>query len=383
MAISEPSSTTRTRPWDLGLFLLILFLGLALIVAGALQGRFDALWQAGWPERLRSGALASQLNHSLPKLAALESWARWHRQGAYLLAGSYGVQVRQGCEGWLFLQEEIQAAARPEVNMRQRVEMVGNVARALSQHQVSLIVLMVPDKSRIVAQAGCGLPRPASYRQRLSVWNAALGSQGVRVVDATQPLAQLAGQGKDVYWRLDSHWTQAGAAAAAQHVAHALRTAGVLPAPELQSQALADPPRERAGDLIRLAGLDSLAVRWLPAPDVETPVRFRHASIVSTEKTDQDLAAELFGDSVRPPVVLVGTSFSHAADFEGFLSQSLALPIINLARDGGGMSQAMQAYLEPGQEQRIWPSVLIWEIPERYIQTPLSESETAWLKSLG
>lgn len=379
MTIPESAASPRARPWDLALFLLALFLGLALIVAGAFQGRFDDLWKEGWPARLRGGELAAQLNHSLPYLPAFEIWASYHRQGAYLLAGSYGPQVRQGCASWLFLQEELQAAARPAHNMRDRVAMVDKVALRLKREQVKLIVLMVPDKSRVLPQAECGLPRPVSYQGRLPDWNAALRSRDILVADATPAMASLAEQGKAAYWRLDSHWTQAGAAVAAQSVRQALLQADALPTAELTSERVVQAPRARLGDLIRLAGLENLAPYWLPAPDIETPIRFRHAALASATGSDDDLAAQLFGDAVRPPLVLVGTSFSHAADFEGFLSESLALPVINMARDGGGMWEAMQVYLSPAAGKREWPSLLIWEIPERYIQAPLSPAEADWL----
>jgi alginate O-acetyltransferase complex protein AlgJ len=57
--------------------------------------------------------------------------------------------------------------------------------------------------------------------------------------------------------------------------------------------------------------------------------------------------------------------------------------VLNTAKDGGGFLQAITAYLKDDSFKTSKPKVLIWEIPERMLQSPISD-EKGWLdRTLG
>ncbi|WP_411558839.1 alginate O-acetyltransferase AlgX-related protein, partial [Pseudomonas syringae] len=78
---------------------------------------------------------------------------------------------------------------------------------------------------------------------------------------------------------------------------------------------------------------------------------------------------DLFGDSNLPNVALIGTSFSRNSGFVGFLQRELGAPIGNFAKDGGEFSGAANVYFDNPAFRQTPPKLLIWEIPERDLQT--------------
>ncbi len=81
-------------------------------------------------------------------------------------------------------------------------------------------------------------------------------------------------------------------------------------------------------------------------------------------------ADDLFGDAGLPNVALIGTSFSRNSNFVGFLQKALNAPVGNFSKDGGEFSGAAKAYFESPAFKQTPPKLLIWEIPERDLQTP-------------
>lgn len=81
-----------------------------------------------------------------------------------------------------------------------------------------------------------------------------------------------------------------------------------------------------------------------------------------------DAGQGLFGD-VATDIVLIGTSFSARTEFNfaGFLQQATGMTVVNLAVEGQGPFAPMQAALDAGTITDLSPSIVIWEIPERYI----------------
>jgi len=78
----------------------------------------------------------------------------------------------------------------------------------------------------------------------------------------------------------------------------------------------------------------------------------------------------LFGDAGLPNVALIGTSFSRNSNFVGFLQKALNAPVGNFSKDGGEFSGAAKAYFDSPAFKQTPPKLLIWEIPERDLQTP-------------
>ncbi len=115
------------------------------------------------------------------------------------------------------------------------------------------------------------------------------------------------------------------------------------------------------GDLTRYVPLSMLTDFFEFGPET-LPV-----FITQTEDNGDD-TPDLFGDT-KIPVTLVGTSYSANPlwHFEGFLKESLQADILNVADEGAGPFANMRNWLDSPAYRETKPSLVIWEIPERYI----------------
>ena len=305
-----------------------------------------------------TGALEKQLDQKMPARSALIGAANSVR---YLLTGSGGDQVRPGKDGWLFLTEELRFDADGSANLKARAELLGTAARSLESQGVKLIVALVPDKARVHANKLANGQYPAYNSSRYADALSAFQLQGVITVNLLQPLAQAAARG-EVYYRTDTHWNQAGAHVAAEAIASAIKQLPV----ELERTTFSSKTSAavmRPGDLIRLMGLGDTSETLGLSPDVETPV-------VTMQNSVDNIG--LFGDSAVP-VVLTGTSYSMRGNFHGFLQQALSIRVLNAAKEGGGFLQATRSYLEDDAFRLAKPQVMIWEVPERFLQSKLDD----------
>src|SRR5690606_14713139 len=127
-----------------------------------------------------------------------------------------GPQVQEGCPGWLFYSDGIRPpVAGAEAVVSRRIELMRQLVRKLEAANVALLVVTVPDKSRIERNALCGIVRPAAMMERLPQWQQALQSAGVAHVDLTASLQQAV---TAMFYRTDVHLNQSGAALAANAV---------------------------------------------------------------------------------------------------------------------------------------------------------------------
>ncbi len=314
-----------------------------------------------------TGTLEKQLEQKMPQREQLIAGANSAR---YLLLNGANDQVRIGKDGWLFLTEELQYDVMAESNMARRLELLGQTSRALQANGVHLLVAMVPDKARVYARYLPSGEYPRYNAQRYQSALKGLQTQGVDVVDLMSSL-MAAAQSQAVYYRSDTHWNQAGARVAAQAVAAHLRL-GRIQLPEsafaVTQEAL---PVERAGDLIRLMGLEKMPNRLRPQPDQEAPQAFTTIS--------KDEPVSLFGGSTVA-VVLTGTSYSLRGNFHGHLQYELSSKVLNAAKDGGGFLQATGDYLKDEAFKTEPAQLMVWELPERFLTLPLTQ-EAGWLKA--
>ena len=341
-----------------------------------------ALASAHWSEfglpqglqALREGrttqALEKALERFMPQRDAIITLAnalRWR------LTGGANDQVRLGRNDWIFLTEELQYASDGAAHMQLRTGLLRDAAQALAAKGVILVVALVPDKARLYPdQLVGGYPAYAAPRYGKAL--AQLRAGGVMVVDTLSALQQAQREGA-VYYRTDTNWNQRGAQAAARSVA-------AVVAPQVAQQprtgfvtaALTDQPTERVGDLLRLMGLQDAPAHWRPAPDQER-------TEATTEQASAQAAASLFGDAAVA-VVLTGTSYSLRGNFHGYLQQALGTKVLNVARDGGGLLQASEKYLRDDAFLQSPPTVLVWEVPERFLTLALTD-EAHWLHKVG
>lgn len=355
---------------------------IALLIFGAWQGATalatDAarrrLARVANGQALLDGRAAQTVNfieaHYLPADGALRMIGgvlRWR------LFRSGGPQVDVGCEDWLFFKEESRNWPDAEAHMRERVAGLGRIAARLARAGIQLIVVAVPDKARVEAGALCGSYRTAQADRRYQALISLLHAQGIAAVDLLAPLA-AARATEPMFYRTDTHWSQAGAAIAAKAVAEAV-TAPIERRFEFHTEA-APIETDRPGDLLRLMSLDAAPDIWpklRPRPDRE----FAEHTVAAQPAESLGLLDEAPSDKI----VLLGSSFSLNANFHGRLQEYLHAPIDNRAEAGGGFAGSAKHYFKGARFVETPPRVIIWELPERTMAPPLGADDRALLES--
>ena len=349
-------------------FVAFLTIGFVSCVWLLLSGKVEMLP----PKLTLDDALHGEVTHKvakqLSKAAVPEQAADLERGASWLLLHDTGPRVRSGCLGWLFLTDELRINRHAQSYAQTKAGVVREIQQRLAKRGITLLVAVVPDKSRIASSQLCDLRRPLQLQQRAVEWVDGLNKAGVAAIDLAPTLQPL---GADAYLRTDTHWSETGSAAAAKAVAQHVQAMGISATPRKDFDVKVQDPARRPGDLVRLAGLEWLPVTWQPQP--ETVAATQISEKAAQAQSGSDNLDDLFGDDNLPNVALIGTSFSRNSNFAGFLQQALGAPIGNFAKDGGEFSGGANGYFDNPAFKQTPPKLVIWEIPERDLQTPYSE----------
>jgi len=342
--------------------LAFMLVGLVACVWAMATGKVDL-----WPDHLnwqavRNGEITHHIAHELSHVAVAQEAANLERALSWLTLGDTGARVRTGCPGWLFLSDEMRIYPHARSNAEAHAAKVAAVRDWLAARNIRLLVLTVPDKSRMAADQLCGLPRAAQLAGRLDAWDGQLRQAGIVTVN---PVAALQALGSGTFLRTDTHWSEQGAEAVAQRLGAAVLASGVAPSPPQSLHRSVLPAARRPGDLVRLAGLETLPERLQPEGERVAASTFEQRGETSAGSDD-----DLFGDAQLPNVALIGTSFSRNSNFVPFLEQAIGAPVGNFAKDGGEFSGAAKAYFTSEAFRQTPPQLLIWEINERDVQKP-------------
>jgi alginate O-acetyltransferase complex protein AlgJ len=308
--------------------------------------------------------------HDLPVDYALRAgggMVRWE------LFRSGGPLVSVGCDDWLFLTEELRPWPDAAAAMQSRADIVGRIAAKLATQQIALVVALVPDKARVEAADRCGLRYAEQARQRYGAFLAMLAAARVPTVDLESVLAAAAGR-EAVYYRTDTHWNQSGAALSADAIATATDHVVALSHATTFATDAAPQETDRPGDLLRLMSLEKLPA-WLklrPRPDRE------HVEHTRETQAPADTGGLL---DEGPPIeaVLLGSSYSVNANFQGRLAQALRTRLVAFARPGGGFAGAAREYFTSIAYHETPPKLVIWEMPERVLGQPIGDDERTLL----
>lgn len=346
-----PRPPAALRIWPAAFFLLTIGLGAGLTLASNGARDFPAgpsvrtgQWMAAYEKTLDAGVPWRD--------PAVRLWA-----GAnFHLFGEAREGALVGTGGWLYTAEEFQTPPGGEVELRRKIDFVLRVRDQLAGRGARLMVAVVPAKTRIYPEHLRGQRVPPEKQRLAATFRAALRAAGVPAPDLEPALRAAKAQGP-VFLRTDTHWTPLGAQVAAQTIAAAARPlmAG-LDLPPATFRTTLGPVTQRSGDLRRylpVAGPDA------PAPDqLRTPV---------TERTDAG-GGGLLG-SAEIGVTLVGTSYSANAtwNFDGALKTALGTDVLNAAKEGQGPMRPMRAYLISPDRRDNPPRLVVWEIPERFL----------------
>lgn len=352
----------------------VVMVGGFIVTVISLQRAPAETWQGlGHWRALIDGESTRRFTQALNKQFLLSKpFAQTERAIFWNLAQDSGNSVRPGCPGWFFLADELSVYPARRQNAEARAEIVALVQARLAQKNIHLLVAVVPDKARIEQAQLCQLHRPAEFALRLANWVDMLKARQIAVVDLAMPLSAQGGQR---YYSTDTHWNELGANVAAKTLADWLVLKRWLkePAQVPDFSKFVIKRTERPGDLLRVANLEGLPLGW--RPDYEM-AQFTEVPAVEVSSDD------LFGDAGVPELAVIGTSFSRTSNFIPFLAQHLGAPVANLAKDGGDFEGAAMAYLSSPQFSQTPPKVLLWEVPERMLEKPLSKAEKTWQAEL-
>lgn len=382
--IESKSTASRLSIYVAGLVLLLTMLAGGISVIWSVStSRSDRLTSRWTFDSIVSGQSALALSAELLSTPFPSALADAQRAANWLVTGSLGSRVRRGCGAWLFLEDELTVHSNRLSNARQRMDAVVKVRDLLQQHGVQLIITTVPDKTRIQHHELCKVYRPASANERLTQWETGLRQRGIHVASLIKPLEVLSSSGgEQPFLKADTHWSQAGAQATAEAILGIIDKNNIVLTPKRAYALKYGALEPRTGDLVRLAGIE-----WLPQ-SLQPPTDLVRQMSIQAEQSEQmfsqskDASQDLFGDTNLPTVALLGTSFSRTSSFAPLLEMALQTPVPNFATDGGDFWGSAKQYLKSDEYRKTPPRVVIWEVPERVLQMPISKEEDAWISSL-
>ena len=339
-----------------GVFLLVV-LGLGLGAALLTPETFRWPREGSFLRGEQAARYETAFSEALPfRDAAIATWGVLE----YTLfhEGREGVVVGQ--QGWLFTGEEVAFYEDAAAETARKLAYVKKVQAELAAKGVTLIVGLVPDKSRVYPEF-VGRTLPSYTKNRYESFRRSLTQAGITAPDLLTPLIS-AKEKTQVYLRTDTHWTPAGAEVAADTLAKAVHQANVTGLFESQYETTRTGETQHKGDLLNFLPLGVLQGRLGPAPDT---LETRQTRALNSS------AGGLFGVQTVP-VTLVGTSYSADTrwNFAGALQQALGADVLDVATEGRGPLPPMRDYLQSSELRDAPPQLVVWEIPERYLPLP-------------
>lgn len=269
--------------------------------------------------------------------------------------GRKGVII--GTEGWLFTDEEFSCPHHAAQNLADNLAFIDNTRKILTEKNTHLAIVLIPAKARVLTKHFNINKLPPCRKTLYTDIRSSLIKNGIAVTELLSVMQSSSLQ-KSLYLKTDTHWSPEGARLSAQVTSKLIHT-------KFKNLSLhSDRFSSQAKDVKTIKG--DLTV-YMPGISFPSENFTSYISNISTTNTAQDL----FGDTV-PLVTLVGTSYSANPDwnFEDFLKESLKTDIINMADQGLGPLVVMDKYLQDSTWKKNPPSLVVWEIPERYLLMP-------------
>jgi len=262
--------------------------------------------------------------------------------------------VLAGNAGWLFTSEEFETSPKSAEAVARAADFIGAVKARLAADGSDLIVALVPAKASIYPEELGRYRRPAEPAARYDRLLTLLAQRGIATPDL-RPLLRAAKERAPTYLRTDTHWTPFGARIVARALADTVAGHDLGADKTFTEHDL--PVVEHSGDLMRYVRVARFANGLVPSLDRLAPF-----DAVEAE------GSSLLGDDTVP-VALVGTSYSadQKWSFEAALKIALGRDVLNLAAEGKGPFQPMSDYLQSEAFKATPPKLVVWEIPERFV----------------
>ncbi len=304
----------------------------ARIDAGIFDGKTQRLYESGFDDSFPLRTLFRQSWTAL-KFGLLNEVS----EGAVL-----------GNNSVLFTAEEFTA---PEVDQDFATALF-KASQQIKALGAELVPVIVPDKARMLPSS-FSRPRSAQFNGRYEFLLQTISQQGLRTIDLRPALSK-----PNSFMATDTHWSPEGARSVAHEIAKSVHKDFQFDA-HFDSQLSGTKTFD--GDLLAFA--DTGMWRSFLGP------KYEQINTFETQSSGEDQLS-LF-DDVSTPIALVGTSFSARDDFHfvGFLKSALRADVVSLAMEGLGPFHPMQVFLDGNSFSEINPTIVIWEIPERYINT--------------
>ncbi len=323
-------------------------LSLSYVIDGEATRDLDTVYKNELPHRAPSVGLFGNVRYAL------------------LGAGRKGVIV--GDEGWFFTAEEFKSVPATEID--DAAERIAKIRDDLQARGITLVLAPLPAKSDIYAEEVPSLLRSTAMADAYGAFTAALGQRDITVADMRKALLAAKPFG-EVFLKSDTHWSPAGAKAAAEAIQSSIQKTGIdLPSQELTAQW--QTPVSLWGDL----------TKFVTSPDYAPRVGLSEESvpIYRTSVSAEASGTDIFGDDSSVPVMLVGTSYSanETWSFADFLRQAVKADVVNVAKEGLGPGVPMMDLLAGTALDETMPSVIVWEFPIRYLGT-----ESLWQRAGG
>jgi len=320
-----------------------------------------------------NGDVSSGIAKSLANAPFPDNAAKFERGLSWLVTRDLGPRVREGKNDWLFLNDELVVHQGRVLNTESRVKEIIEVGHQLANQGIELLIVLVPDKSRIESEYLGSQHRATVFSTRVNDFEKQLTHNEIHVINLTSALNSAKQGGIIPFLRTDTHWSEPGAEIAAKAVAKSIQALKITPTPAQSTQIVTQVDKIRPGDLVKLAGIDWLPMRLQPAPESARYSSFKSVPIPSNEKSKS--MDDLFGDANLPNIALIGTSFSRTSEFIPYLEMQLDAKIGNFALDGGDFSGSAKAYFTSPAFKDTPPKLIIWEIPERVLEMDRNHDE--------
>jgi alginate O-acetyltransferase complex protein AlgJ len=277
--------------------------------------------------------------------------------------GRPGVVI--GADDWLYTDEEFNVADDARATFHANFARIAEVRAALETAGVALVAALVPAKARIYSEFLVDRKPAEPHVELYDELLARLAAEGIPTADLRTPLTD-GKQQRQTYFRTDTHWTPWGARLAATEVARVTHVSGLAPDDDSDYETRVERTAAHRGDLCNFLPLAPYFTQLLP-PRERIDITRTDITRAQGAQKSSPAAADLFGDSNLPNVVLVGTSYSANPlwNFAGFLKEALHTDVASYARAGAGPFQPMLAYLKSADFRDHRPHLVIWEIPER------------------
>ena len=294
-----------------------------------------------------------------------------------LLSGVFSIQFAcaseplQGFAGkneWLFYTVEFTDAADQSATDTS-IDLIRRFNKVLARNGIEMAFTMVPLKARIYAEhLPDGVKNDPYIKGNYDRMMQSLREGQVSVIDLNGPFLSSPQRNSDtpLFFRLDTHWSPAGAMLAAETI-----RAGIDANPVL-TKTLGAIPEEKFV-MTKSSRRANSPTRDLVAKLPEGAPIFAAEQVLPFQVSrEQKTSGSLLGDDTAAAITLMGSSYSaqwyRLPDALRYTLQRDILAISVEAIQGSWVG--MESYLRDDSFQTKKPKLLIWEMPERDTSKP-------------